>query len=455
LTSSCFRCNVATLKLDGKGTLRIVCSFVVAAACSHDRAARPVDPIASPARVPVDAAVAVQETKPDAQPPPAVPDEDIDSKDILARDATTSPVLVKHVLIAWSALEHDYGGGRLDSRASFRNNAAAAKLAREVLAKLQANPKQIDELVMSIGEDPGAQLGEPYEVTANAAFVPEFKQLSLRLHIDEAGIVRTRYGYHVIMRVAPPPPDPLESAAILARPEGKGPVLVQHILISWKESSRRPDDPRAERTKADADSLAKSLLERVRRGGKMDALMKQYSEDPGSKDDAKAYEVSAESPMVEPFKKLALRLKLGEAGLAKSPFGWHVMKRIPPPPADKLASAEILKRTPTTGTVKVKHILLGWTAVHTDDPRGTIRSRSVLEQLVKETLTKLRGGAAIEPLMAELSEDPGSAKSGESYDVSPDAPLVSRFKDLSLRLKVGEVGVIDTEFGIHIIQRSE
>ena len=31
--------------------------------------------------------------------------------------------------------------------------------------------------------------------------------------------------------------------------------------------------------------------------------------------------------------------------------------------------------------------------------------------------------SAIEPLMAELSEDPGSAKSGESYDVTPDAPM--------------------------------
>ena len=57
--------------------------------------------------------------------------------------------------------------------------------------------------------------------------------------------------------------------------------------------------------------------------------------------------------------------------------------------------------------------------------------------------------------MKELSEDPGSAASGNSYDVTPDAGLVQPFKDLGLRLKVGEIGAVKTQFGIHIIQRTE
>lgn len=35
--------------------------------------------------------------------------------------------------------------------------------------------------------------------------------------------------------------------------------------------------------------------------------------------------------------------------------------------------------------------------------------------------------------MAELSEDPGSATSGTSYGVTPDAGLVPAFKEASLR----------------------
>ena len=160
--------------------------------------------------------------------------------------------------------------------------------------------------------------------------------------------------------------------------------------------------------------------------------------------------------MFEQFKKLALRLKLGEAGMVKSPLGWHIVKRVPPPPPDPLESSAILKREPVTATAKVKHILLGWKDVHPpDDEKAAKRDRATLEKLVKDTVAKLTKGAKIEPLMSELSEDPGSAKTGTSYDVTPTAGLVAPFKNLSLRLKVGEVGVVKTDFGIHIIQRTE
>ena len=154
-----------------------------------------------------------------------------------------------------------------------------------------------------------------------------------------------------------------------------------------------------------------------------------------------------------------MRLKMGEVGLARTSFGWHVMKRVPPPPPpppDALDSVDILKRPVATDKAKVKHILLGWKEVHGKSaPRGEGRDRATLEKLVKDTVAKLQKGDKIEPIMAELSEDPGSAKDGKSYDVSPTAQLVAPFKNLSLRLKVGEVGVVKSDFGIHIIQRVE
>jgi parvulin-like peptidyl-prolyl isomerase len=114
-----------------------------------------------------------------------------------------------------------------------------------------------------------------------------------------------------------------------------------------------------------------------------------------------------------------------------------------------------LKREPVTQKAKVKHILLNWKDNNPEDPRAKARDRAALEKLVKETVAKLKKGEKIEPLMKSLSEDPGSAASGEGYDVTPDAGLVEPFKKLSLRLKVGEVGVVKTQFGIHIIQRTE
>ncbi|MBS1119524.1 MAG: hypothetical protein H6Q90_1752 [Deltaproteobacteria bacterium] len=384
-------------------------------------------------------------------------DKDLDSKDILARTETTPKVHVKHVLLAWKDLSTVYGD-QLDPRAGKRTNEQAATLAQDLLAKLKANPDAIDALIKEHSEDPGSLSGDPYPVTATSQMVPEFVKLALRLKLKESGIVRTRFGYHVMERVTPPIPDPLESADILARPAETTARKVQHILIGWKEAPGS-SDPRAKaRTKADADKLAQEVLAKVRAGGDMAKLMKELSEDPGSKDNARAYDVPPDAGPDEPFQNFALRLKMDEAGLVKTPFGWHIMKRVPPPPPpppDTLESADILKREPTTQKAKVKHILLGWKDVHAEDKRGIERSRPALEKLVKETVGKLTKGAKIEPLMKELSEDPGSAASGDGYDVTPDAGLVPPFKNLSLRLKLNEVGVVKSDFGIHIIQRVE
>jgi len=236
------------------------------------------------------------------------------------------------------------------------------------------------------------------------------------------------------------------------------------VLIGWKDvplAAQMKMDPRAAaRTKADADKLAKDVLAKARAKADFAKLMKDNSEEPGSKDTGKAYDVSPMTQVgpLEPFKRLALRLKIDEVGIVKTPIGWSIIKRLkgkPEEPPDPLESVAILKRPQKTQKAKVKHILLGWKEVHAGNDPRSMRDRAALEKLVKETVAKLKKGDKIEPLMAELSEDPGSAKSGEGYDVTPDAGLVPPFKNLSLRLDKNEVGVVKTDFGIHIIQRIE
>lgn len=390
-----------------------------------------------------------------APPPPPPQKLDLDSIDILARTETSSPVLVKHVLVGW-AMAVEEAGPTPDPRAQKRSQADAAKLAEEIAAQLRAKPSRIDALVKEHGEDPGALSGDPYEIKTDSSFIPEFKNLALRLRLDEVGLVKTRYGYHVMIRVAPPPPDPIESADILARPAGTNPVEVQHILVGWAGLATTRDPRAKARTKADADALATEVLAKVRAGGDMAALMKQYSEDPASADSGKTYPVEPDSPYVEPFRNLSLRLNVGEAGLVKTAFGWHIVKRVPPPPPDPLESAAILARAPVTEKAEVKHILLGWTEAHAADPRGEQRTRAQLEKLLAATLKRVaRKGAKFEAVMAELSEDPGSAKSGVAYTATPGSGLVKPFLQMSLRLEVGEVGVVRTDFGMHIIKRVE
>jgi parvulin-like peptidyl-prolyl isomerase len=344
-------------------------------------------------------------------------------------------------------------GKRIDERASKRTNEQAATFAQEMLGKLKAKPDDVHALVKEHSEDPGMKGGDPYTVAVDSPFVPEFKKLALRLNLNEVGIVKSQFGYHVMMRVTPPPPDPIESADILSRPAQDIDVEVLHILVGWKDLVASADERAKKRTKAEADKLAQEILAKVRAKGDMPKLMKEYSEDPGSKDTARAYEVSKTAQLVEPFKKLSLRLKEGEAGLVKTEFGWHIIKRVPP---DALISTAILDRKTPAAKVKVKHILLGWTDANIGDPRGQKRTRAELEKLVKETLAKLAKGDKVETLMKELSEHKDSAESGKEFDIaSTTQGLPPTFKNLSLRLNVKESGVVKSQFGIHIIQRVE
>jgi parvulin-like peptidyl-prolyl isomerase len=387
--------------------------------------------------------------------PPPPQNTDIDSHDILARTNVATNVLVKHVLIAWAELAPGYAG-RLDPRAAKRTQADAARLAVSIAEKLRADPSSLDAQITEHSEDPGSLGHEPYTIAADTPLVPEFKQLGFRLEVGEVGIVTTRFGYHVMVRVTPPPPDPLESADIMARTNVATSVDVQHILIGWTGLDPTRDAIAKGRTKAEADALATEVLAKVRAGGDMPALMKQYSEDPGSNDSGKRFSVEKDTRVFEPFKQLALRLDVNEAGLVKTPVGWHIVKRLAPPPPDPLESAAILARTTVAARVKVKHILLGWKEVNSDDPRGKQRTRAELDKLVKATLKKLaKKDANIDALMADLSEDPGSAKTGEAYEVTPDVPMVKPFLNMSLRLQLNEIGVVKTDFGIHIIKRVE
>lgn len=131
-----------------------------------------------------------------------------------------------------------------------------------------------------------------------------------------------------------------------------------------------------------------------------------------------------------------------------------------PDTAPDIQSNDILARDAVTKKAVVKHILVSWRDLAKNyegkiDPRGAARSRAEADALAGELLKRVRAGEDMDALMAQYSEDQGSAKSGRPYDVTPDAKLVFEFKRLSLRLNPGEAGLVQTTFGWHIIKRLE
>jgi hypothetical protein len=128
-------------------------------------------------------------------------------------------------------------------------------------------------------------------------------------------------------------------ASAWVRAEEPDRITVQHILIAFKGTI---DKPGLTRTRPEAETLAKQIFERVKKGEDFDALVKGYTDDqhPGiysmSNFNVKPDPNKAEFPrarMVKAFGDVGFALNVGEIGLAaydpeKSPFGWHIIKRL-------------------------------------------------------------------------------------------------------------------------------
>jgi hypothetical protein len=129
-------------------------------------------------------------------------------------------------------------------------------------------------------------------------------------------------------------------------------------------------------------------------------------------------------------------------------------------PQSSVISADILAREPLANVASVKHILISWADLHEafggrQDKRAAARQMPEAEAQVKSLMGQLTAGGDFDTLMKANSEDLGSAATGQAFKVTPDAQLVIEFRQLSLRLNPGEIGVCQSDFGFHIIKRLE
>ncbi|RYY88857.1 MAG: peptidylprolyl isomerase [Chitinophagaceae bacterium] len=116
------------------------------------------------------------------------------------------------------------------------------------------------------------------------------------------------------------------SRVIEARPIPDS-VSVRHILIG---TSRR-DPQSGQQVPVRDDSTAKHLADSVRNllamGQSFDSLVARYSEDDGSKAKGGLYEnIAANGQMVGPFNDFAFTHGVGEIGVVKTDFGYHIME---------------------------------------------------------------------------------------------------------------------------------
>ncbi len=93
---------------------------------------------------------------------------------------------------------------------------------------------------------------------------------------------------------------------------------VRHILLLTQGKT--------EAEKAEARTKIEALLARARAGEDFAELAKQYSEDPGSKDNGGLYEDFGRGIMVKPFEDAAFSVPVGEiSDVVETDFGFHIL----------------------------------------------------------------------------------------------------------------------------------
>jgi hypothetical protein len=132
------------------------------------------------------------------------------------------------------------------------------------------------------------------------------------------------------LAVAQPATSPAVSADILAREPVANNADVKHILIGWKAlgvDDRRVHERAANRSKADAEQQVTAILAKLKSGSDFDSLMRELSEDEGSANSGKVFQVAPDAQLVIEFRQISLRLNVNEIGVCESDFGFHIVKR--------------------------------------------------------------------------------------------------------------------------------
>lgn len=102
-------------------------------------------------------------------------------------------------------------------------------------------------------------------------------------------------------------------------------MRAKHVLFLTQDSQTKEklsDDKIAEQKKK-----AEEILARAKKGEDFDALVEEYSEDPGSKSNPDGY-VFTTGEMVQEFEDCVRSLKAGEIGFAETDYGYHIIKRL-------------------------------------------------------------------------------------------------------------------------------
>ena len=142
-------------------------------------------------------------------------------------------------------------------------------------------------------------------------------------------------------------------------------------------------------------------------------------------------------------------------GTGLPPPSWVEAEPPPPPGDDDEEASSDTTAVEGPREIAARHILIMYKgSAHAPETIGRTKEEALAR--AKECLKRLRAGEPFETLVAEYSDEPGAAKRGGSLGRFDRTRMVESFTKAAFALKPGEISdIVETQFGYHIIQRTE
>jgi peptidyl-prolyl cis-trans isomerase D len=120
--------------------------------------------------------------------------------------------------------------------------------------------------------------------------------------------------------------------------------------------------------------------------------------------------------------------------------------------ANNMVIAKVIAAKQVPDTVKVRHILVATKQQQRDGSSATIRTDEDAKKLADSLATAIKAGSSFDSLVVKFSDDPGSKDKGGVYEKVTSGQMVSSFNDFLFAGKVGDKGVVKTDYGYHYME---
>jgi len=199
----------------------------------------------------------------------------------------------------------------VDEDASPADTLAAYKKIQSLRSEGMKSDADFGKLARNSSEDPSAKSNDGYLGFFTALqMVYPFENAAFNTPPgDVSGIVRTRFGYHILK--------------VHSKRPARGEIQVAHIMVK----STDQDSPELQEK---AEQKIKEIYEQVKAGGDFGNLAVQYSDDKSSARSRGELPFFGTGKMVSEFEEAAFGLN--NSGDVSEPvrtkFGWHIIKRL-------------------------------------------------------------------------------------------------------------------------------